>query len=244
MRPIFSLMDDERYQVRSRLEGIQILRSIAQSGAVVTAHAGQGPVFTLTTLLDVDVDNDRLYLDVGQDIVVNRRLLESSQVLCVSTQDRVRVQFYADPLELGEFEDRPAFVAKIPDRVMKLQRREYFRVLTPIAHPLLCHFSEVASAVKLPVHDIGLGGLCVVGVHPELDLKVGAIHNACRLDLPDLGMVSVNLEVRNFHDMALRNGTHTRLTGMQFQRLNGTAQNQIQRYVSMLERDHRLRAAE
>jgi c-di-GMP-binding flagellar brake protein YcgR len=244
MRPSYSLMDDERYHVRARLEVLQILRTIAQSGSVMTAYAGQGQIFTQTTLLAVDSEAQLIYLEVSQDESINRRLLQSAQVLCVSAQDRVKVQFYADQLELSDFDDGPAFRARMPDWVMKLQRREYFRVVTPIAHPLLCQFTPLGPGVALPVHDIGLGGICVAGTHPQINLDVGTLHRSCKLDLPDTGPVTVDLEVRNFHDLVRKNGSHSRLTGFQFQKLTGTAQNLIQRFVSKLERDRRLREAD
>jgi c-di-GMP-binding flagellar brake protein YcgR len=236
-------MDDARYHVRARLEVLQILRSIAKSGSVISAHAGQGPSFILTTLLAVDADAGCIYLDVGQDEAVNRRLTTSSQVLCVSTQDRVKIQFYADQLELSDFDNRPAFRAKLPDWLMKLQRREYFRVVTPIANPVICQFASLGAGVTLPVHDIGLGGLCVVGIHSEINLDIGTLHPACQLDLPEVGSVMIDLGVRSFHDMVLKNALRNRLTGMQFLRLIGNAQNLIQRYVSKLERDRHLREA-
>ncbi len=236
-------MDDERFHVRARLEVIQILRSIAESGAIVSAYAGQGPDFALTTLLAVDADARQVLFELGQDESVNRKLLASDQVLCVSTCDRVKVQFYADHLERREFNGRPAFFAPLPTWVMKLQRREYFRVVTPMASPLMCQFVQIGPNVALPVHDIGLGGLCLNGSRADLILEVGTTYPGCRMDLPDFGTMFVDVEVRNFHDLLLKNGSHSRRTGLNFLRQTGTAQNQLQRYVSKLERDRHLRDA-
>jgi flagellar brake protein len=236
-------MDDARYHVRARLEVLQILRSIVKAGSVISAYAGQGQTFILTTLLAIDADTGWIYLDVGQDEAANRRLTTSSQVLCVSTQDRVKIQFYADQLELSDFDGLPAFRAKLPDWLMKLQRREYFRVQTPIAHPLICQFSPLNAEAALPVHNIGLGGLCVVGAHPEVNLDVGTVHPSCQLELAEIGSVTIDMGVRSFHDVLLKNGSRNRLTGLQFLKLTGNAQNLIQRYVSKLERERHLREA-
>jgi c-di-GMP-binding flagellar brake protein YcgR len=237
-------MDDERFHVHARLEVLQILRAIAQTGSVISMHADRGPTFALSTLLAVDADTGCMYLDAGKDNAVNQRLIASSQVLCVSSQDRVKIQFYADLLEVVEFDQRPAFQAKLPDWLMKLQRRDYFRVATPIANPVMCQFPLSGPDVALALRDIGLGGMCVIGTHTQVNLEVGTVHSSCRLDLPEIGMVTLGIRVQNFHEATLKNGLSNRLTGLQFLKLTGSAQNLIQRYVSKLERDRRLLDAE
>ena len=59
---------------------------------------------------------------------LNERLLHGREVSVVSSQDGVRVQFTTDRVAAVSFEGRLAFRLPLPDTIMKLQRREYYRL--------------------------------------------------------------------------------------------------------------------
>lgn len=211
-----------------------------KAGALVTAYFGGGKDFVVTALLDVDVDNGQILLDGGSNAQLNERLLRSQKLTLISSQDGVKVQFAIPRVAATSFEGRLAFQIPFPDHLLKLQRREYYRLPAPLVHPLKCRIpvadGETADTV---VGDISLGGVSLMGEHPQLKLDAGQVFENCRIVLPDIGTITAKLAVRNSFPITLKNGAVTRRTGCAFVELSPNQEAMIQRYIIRLERERR-----
>jgi len=235
-----SAPDDGRYLVHSRVEIAFILRAIMKSGALVTAYFGRGKDFVVTALLNVDVERGQVLLDSGSNAQLNERLLRGQQLTLISSQDGVKVQFDIQRVEATSFEGRLAFQIPFPDSLLKLQRREYYRLPAPLVHPLKCQIPLAdGETADTTVGDISLGGVSLMGEHPRLQLESGQLYESCRIVLPEVGTVTANLAVRNSFPVTLRNGAVTRRTGCAFVELSPNQEAMIQRYIIRLERDRR-----
>jgi c-di-GMP-binding flagellar brake protein YcgR len=232
--------DYSKYLIHSKKEIQHILRAVMQQNELVSAHFDHGKHFMLTAILAVDPERDALILDYGPEEVLNRRILESDKILFVTSQDRVKVQFAADRIEATRFGDRPAFQVKLPASLLKLQRREYYRLDTPIAKPLKCIVPlEGGLKVELPIVDISIGGIGVVVRVDEFVPRSGAVFQGCRFDLPDIGTIVTALETRTVFDVVVKGGVETRRVGFQFVNLPNNMQSMVQRYIVKLERERR-----
>ena len=232
--------DDGRYLVHSRVEIAFILRAIVKSGALVTAYFGPGKDFIVTALLDIDLDGGQILLDSGSNTQLNERLLRGQQLTLVSSQDGVKVQFGTQRVEAASFEGRLAFQIPFPDRLLKLQRREYYRLPAPLIRPLKCQVPLAdEETVDTIVGDISLGGVSLMGEHPRLKLETGQLFEGCRILLPDIGTITAKLGVRNSFPVTMKNGAVTRRTGCAFVELSPNQQAMIQRYIIRLERERR-----
>jgi c-di-GMP-binding flagellar brake protein YcgR len=243
-------LDDSRYRVHSRVEVASVLRAIMNAGALITAYFGHGKDFVVTAILGVDAEHGRVVVDSGSNAQVNERLLRDQQLTLVSTQDGVKVEFHVEHVEATTFEGRMAFQIPFPDSLLKLQRREYYRLLAPLLHPLKCQIplavpggaNAVAGnnrVVETTVADISLGGVSLMGEHLGLKLEVGQLFEGCRIVLPEVGTITAKLAVRNSFPVTLKNGTVTRRTGCAFVDLPPSQEAVIQRYINKLERERR-----
>jgi len=232
--------DYSKYLVHSKKEVQYILRAVMQKKELVSAHFDHGKHFMLTAVLAVDPERDVLLLDYGPDEVLNRRILESDKIIFVTSQDRVKVQFTADRIEATRLNDRPAFRVKLPPALLKLQRREYYRLETPIANPLKCVVPlEGDRKVELSIVDISIGGIGAVVPATELELESGVVFQGCRFVLPDIGTIVAALETRTVFEVSLKSGVETRRVGFQFVNLPNNMQSMIQRYIVKIERERR-----
>ena len=59
--------------------------------------------------------------------------------------------------------------------------------------------------------------------------------------LPDLGIVTARLQVRNVFEITNRNGIRMLRAGCQFMGLSGNASSMIQRYILKIERERSAR---
>jgi c-di-GMP-binding flagellar brake protein YcgR len=236
--------DEGRFRIHSRVEIAYILRSLMKSNALVTAYFGSGKDFVVTAVLEVD-DRGFVVLDSGSNPELNERLLRSGAVDVMSTQDGVRVQFASRDVQPVSFEGRLAFRLPLPDSLLKLQRREFYRLPTPLVQPLKCEFtSPQGERYELPLADISLGGVCLVGEAAGFTLESGVELDGCRITLPDVGMLQTRLCVRNCYTVTLKNGVQSRRTGCEFVKLGPQQEAMVQRYIMRLERERRARHAD
>jgi len=163
----------------------------------------------------------------------------------VSSQDGVKVEFDVEQVEAASFEGRLAFSLPFPDSLIKLQRREFFRLSAPLLNPLKCQIPIPGGiTVDAVVGDISLGGISLMGEHKSLELQLGTIYENCRILLPELGVIQTKLMVRNSFPMTMRNGAVIKRTGCAFLDLPSNQQALIQRYIIRLERDRRAKLSE
>ena len=237
------LGDLTKYLVHSKTEIIYLLRAIAQKTELVTAYFNQGRDFFLTSLLAVEPDH--VMLDYGANEALNRKILESKKVVFLTSLDRIRVQFTASHIESTSFGGRPAFRIPLPDSVLKLQRREYYRIATPITAPLVCEIPLAdGSRIDASIVDISVGGVGILGCPPGLVLEEGVIYPGCRISLPEIGEIVTDVQVRSIVDVTLRSGQPSRRWGCQFVNLPANMQVLLQRYIIRLERERRARMIE
>jgi c-di-GMP-binding flagellar brake protein YcgR len=219
------------------VEIVQVLRALAKSSELVTAYFEHGQQFFLTSVVGVEPGGDALFLDYGIDAEINRRALQASRVVFVTSQDRVKVQFATGPLQAVEFNGRPTFRTQLPTSLLKLQRREYYRLATPLRAPLSCVIPAADGSIEASVTDISVGGVGVSGFPPAHPLAPGNQYAGCRMALPGEGALLTTLEVRSVQDVTLRSGTVVKRAGCRFVGLPASQQAMIQRYITRVERE-------
>ena len=154
------------------------------------------------------------------------------------------MQFTTDRVAAVSFEGRLAFRLPLPDTIMKLQRREYYRLATPVVHPLKCEIAGPdGKRFELALADISLGGVCLVGQPAGFSFEPGMALEDCRIDLPEIGAIRAGLCVRNSYVVTLKNGVTSHRTGCEFVKLGSQQEAMVQRYIIRLERERRAKSA-
>jgi c-di-GMP-binding flagellar brake protein YcgR len=249
-RPVkFELMasdDDSRFQLEGRTEIQFLLKAMMKSGDLITAYFNEGNDFLLTALLEVD--DAGLMLDYGASAEMNRKAQAANRLVLIAAHDKVKVQFALPHLKPATHNGRPAFAAPLPERVLRLQRRDYFRLTAPVAQPLKCRLSLIQEdgtrrAIEAQVLDISGGGIAIMSPPSGFEFAVDQVFENCDLELPEIGPVRSGLRVRNVFEVTLRNGAKVKRSGCQFVGLPGNMLNRIERYIMRVERERKARGA-
>lgn len=239
--------DYSQFLLYSRAEILAVLRTLVQKGSMITVHFDQGRSFLLTTVLALNSDRGEMTLDLGSDNDMNQRALEADKLIFTTLIDKVKIQFSLAGLTTTPIDGRLAFVGKLPERLLRLQRREFFRLSTPIANPIKINAQfrradGTVLPVELPLLDISGGG---VGLMVALELapafQRGDVLSDCRIALPDEGLVLVTLSVRNQFDVATRSGSRYARVGCEYVDLSAQRLAVIQRYITRIERERKAR---
>ena len=232
--PVDAVGDDERFRIRSRMEIASVLRAVADAREIVTAQFGGANDFVVTAVLGVDLAAGYVILDYGADEAAMQRLLRAERLRFATQLDHVRVSFQAGAAVAATYEDGPAFVVAIPDVVMRMQRRDAYRLKIPLGRPLMCSIPAQDAggrATSVRVRDICVGGVGLAEYGKDLVVAVGVIWPGCRIELPGLGTLTADLEV-----MFAGEGD-VRRCGCRFRNLRLPMANLIQRYITRVERE-------
>lgn len=238
---LLSSEDANRYLVRHAGEIERILRDVMQDKSIVAAYGENGKDFLLTSIIALDPKLDALYLGYGSDERLNAQLLDARNATFATTHDQVRVQFSCTRVERVVHGHEPAFRVPLPRELLRLQRREYYRLVTSVVNPVKCLINTEQGMLEALVVDISIGGVGVLAYQESGELSAGETYHGCRLSLPGSGEFALSLAVCTTFEITLKNGRHTHRAGCHFIDLPASVETEIQRYIIRVDRERRTR---
>lgn len=238
--PLPGSIDPHQYCVESRAEVLALLREISARHTLVTIGFGEDGGYMVTTLLEVNAEFEELVFEATVDLPVLERLLAARYITGETMLDSVRIAFSTGRAEAVQREGMDAFRVRIPEAMVRLQRRDAFRISTPQEPPLLCRVRLPADPdhpLQLRVSDLSVSGLSLhlEGHELNLGLEPGMTLMDCHLELPGTGTVRGSLEVVHVQATGAH-GSGRRIVGCRFIGLPGPTQTLLQRHVIRLER--------
>jgi len=236
--------EDERFLVRNALQIRQLIRQLIDQRSLINAHIGGRDQHFPTAILELDEDQDSLVLDGSPLESANRAAEAAGDLLCFAQLEKVLVRFHVQGLQRVNSGPHVAFRADLPEELVHLQRREMYRLETPITdspHLLLPIGADgSAEPLSLRVVDISGGGLAVT-VPQESSLFALQRFYEVELNIPEGPQMQVGLVVCNMREQRLANGSEIRRVGMRFDRMPRGADSAIQRYIFRIDRQRSAR---
>lgn len=234
---LFSNDQENEYLITNPKEIVSILHTIAQRKSRVAMYYNEGNSMVLTMVLAADETG--LWVDAASNPLDNRHIERSNRIVFVSTHNQAKVQFVTTSTILGMFENAPAFHIDLPRKLLRLQRRDYYRLVTPETQALKCIIRPVPGKSNIQhevtVMDISIGGVALVCEASGIELQPGMIYEHCQIELPDVGTVEATIEVKNTFEVTDRSGHVKRRAGCVFVKPSGQATILLQRYVAQMQ---------
>lgn len=241
-----SLENWHDYEVESPREIVALLRSLRDKNQLVHMLINGGHDACVSSILEVDTDNDLVILDKPADREQYRRLLGARRVAFETSLDKIRIMFSTGHMDEATYMGGAALCVPIPETLVRLQRREYYRMPTPVTNPVRVTIPMppvLGGAQTFPIADISCGGIAVLDNRLQLGSTIGATFDNCKIELPDTGTVTATLQIRNLLDMTLLNSKTNRRVGCEFINLSRGNLAMVQRYITALERERNARFA-
>lgn len=230
-------MDEFRVSHPSEVQAL--LRRVSEGNVLVQLCAPDGAVYACT-LWAVDAQQRRLSFDADPKHPQVRSLIDSGEVTAMAYLDSVKLQFDLRGLVLVHGRDSSALQSGWPEAMYRFQRRESFRVkprheaLAHVRHPNL---PEVSLALR--VLDVSVGGCALA-----LPADVPAIGAGLRIEDARIELDAETRFVASLHVQHVSGGFGNTMgqvrLGCAFDRLDGTAQRALQRFVDLTQRRHKL----
>ena len=232
------------YFLRNRMEILRILRTLEKRRTSVTLYLDEGTQFWLSSIVAVDEESGLIFVEPSNQTTLNDFASKAKHATLSATLDRVKIQIRLNSLSVSNIAGKAVFSAPLPENLLRLQRREFFRLETPLAYPLRCKIAtnhdERIEVFNLALFDISGGGLSLIGkVEHAEKFSLGELFKDCRLEIPGESVLSVNLQIQEILKIALPNGDHQLRLGCEFVNLPGTRLTMIERYITRLERERK-----
>jgi c-di-GMP-binding flagellar brake protein YcgR len=234
---LFSRDEENEYLITNPKEIVSILHDIAHRKSRVALYYNEGISMVLTLVLSADENG--VWIDAASNPLDNRLIERSKRIIFVSTHNQAKVQFVADDVVLGTYEDSPAFSMGLPKKLLRLQRRDYFRLVTPESNAPKCIIHTVPEQShiqrEITIMDISIGGVALVCEASGIELQPGMVYEHCQIELPEIGTVEATIEVKNSLEITDRNGKVKRRAGCVFVKPDGKTTMLLQRYVAQMQ---------
>lgn len=192
----------------------------------------------VTEILNIDWSSGLMWLGTPYDKSLSSHCNASTAYIMVSFPDGVKVQFAGVGILQSQYQGAEALRVAIPKTIVRLQRRNYFRVMAD---------EELNAQVKLDIPstqgpitliDISLAGCGLLMDGVQSQHQAGEVIKDVRLTLPDgEGSMLVELTVRNIKHMA-DNPDMVQL-GCEMKSLDRGAERRLQRFLLATERRQR-----
>jgi c-di-GMP-binding flagellar brake protein YcgR len=226
---------------------VALLRQIAEKNQLIRMLIKGEADVCVTSILDVDPDTNTMVLDRPVSREQIERMVVAGTVRCETSLDKIRILFGADGLREISYDGGTAVRANIPASLIRLQRREFYRMATPVSNPVRVTIplaAELGGKLEtFPLADISCGGIAILDNKQVLGTTIGETYIGCRLELPEIGPVMTSLQVRNSLDLTLLNNKTNRRLGCQFVDISRGNLAAVQRYITKLERERNARLA-
>lgn len=233
-----NIENTEKYLLHSRGEIIQKLKMLAKDHCLITAHFNAGQESLITAVIDVLREKELLALDYGSNENINQKLLKADRVVFKTQHNGITAQFSARSVIKAKLKGQPVFAVALPEDLLWVQRREYYRIRVPLGMPIECHYTDDEGETRTHrIIDISSGGVALADPDYAFDLEDaagGVLHN-CRITLPEHGDGLVSLEIRNQLPLNFDDPGAGQRIGCSFVSIGSDFEANIQRYIHYIE---------
>lgn len=217
-----------------------LLQELCKRQVALSLHLDNSELYSTSSVVAVDLQRQQLQLDASAAQAVNACLSRGQPVHVHAQLDKVDVRFVLPRLDASGLTGDKLFTAGFPTRLLYLQRRELYRLSTPLMRWPECELwldGDSAASVRLRVADIGPGGMALVHELPPHQLRPGQGLQPCRLHIPDGPMLDMDIRICNERNIiSSSDGRALRRTGVAFENLVPSLQNHLSRYIFALDR--------
>jgi c-di-GMP-binding flagellar brake protein YcgR len=242
---LIDIPENEEFLVHTRASIVALLRQLMRQNDPIIAVFSDGEETLTTTVLHVNNEKGLVVLEYGQNPELSRKMLSSRDVLFDIKQNSIILQFTARSVRHARLKGESVFVIPLPDKILRLQRREYYRLDTTSSGGMQCTLTTPYGDKHIyTIEDISVGGLGLVDQSGAIEFVSFQVFNNALVNIDGIGTMTMKLQVRNTHEETNSDGKLINRIGMAFMELTPDQENKLQRYINRQQmEEQRKRAA-
>ncbi|MDP3875695.1 MAG: flagellar brake protein [Methylobacter sp.] len=192
------MSDNSSFLIQNSKQITSHLSLLVKSKCLLSARFGAANESYITTLLGVDEKNNTLILDYANKEYLNQHIVKADKIAFDTEYEGIKIAFSGSSIKKISHKGEPAFIMPIPKSLYWMQRREYYRVKSPLSNPSYCQLIiEGREPVNLQLYDISLTGFAMLNLSKEIsDLLIpGRLLSDCKLILSDKEAGLISFEI-------------------------------------------------
>ncbi|CAA9889926.1 Flagellar brake protein YcgR [Candidatus Methylobacter favarea] len=223
---------------------ISHLSLLFNNKCLISANFGDNNDSFITTIIKIDKKNHSLILDYAPKEYLSQQALNSANTIFKTEYLGIKVTFPVTRLIKTQYEGGPAFIMPIPEVILWIQRREFYRVKSPVSKSSYCRvLLENREPIDLKLYDISLSGFSMLNEAGEIShlLVLNAQFDQCRLVLAEADEDTVSFEIRNVYLINPVKLNKIEKIGCKFTHITSAFESAIQRYMQKIERENKFK---
>ncbi|HEY8037523.1 MAG TPA: flagellar brake protein [Methylobacter sp.] len=234
------MSDTSSFSIQNSKQITSHLSLLVKSKCLLSARFGANNESYITTLLGIDEKNNAVVLDYGPKEDLNQRILNAGKVAFDADYNGIKVSFAGTALKKITHKGDAAFSMPIPKSLYWMQRREYYRVKSPLSKPSYCQLIiQGKKPVNLKLYDISLTGFAMLNVSKEVSelLIPGTSLEQCKLILAEAGEGMISFEICAKYIINPDKLQKIQKIGCKFTKITRPVEEIIQRYMQQIQRE-------
>jgi c-di-GMP-binding flagellar brake protein YcgR len=234
------MSDISSFSIQNSKQITSHLSLLVKSKCLLSARFGANNESYITTLLGIDEKNNAVVLDYGPKEDLNQRILNAGKVAFDADYNGIKVSFAGTALKKISHKGDAAFSMPIPKSLYWMQRREYYRVKSPLSKPSYCQLIiDEKKPVNLKLYDISLTGFAMLNVSKEVSelLIPGNTLEQCKLILSEAGEGMISFEICAKYIINPDKLQKIQKIGCKFTKITRPVEEIIQRYMQQIQRE-------
>ncbi|MDO9140040.1 MAG: flagellar brake protein [Methylobacter sp.] len=216
------------------------LSLLVKSKCLLGACFGAANESYITTLLGVDEKNNAVILDYATKEYLNQHIMRAGKVTFDGEYEGVKVSFSGSEIKKITHKGEDALIMPLPKTLYWMQRREYYRVKSPLSNPSYCQLTLGArDPVNLPLYDISLTGFSMLNQSKEISdlLAPGNLLSGCKLILSEVETGFISFEICAKYIINPDKAQKIQKIGCKFVDLSLHVEEAIQRNMQQIQRN-------
>lgn len=217
---------------------ISHLYLLVKRKCLLAAHFGNNEEFFLTTIIEIDKKNNTIILDYGSKEHLNKRILHSQKINLSTEYSGIPVTFSGARLTKIQYKGEPAFRMPLPASIFWRERREFYRVKSPISKFTYCWLKlSNQERINLNVHDISIAGFSMLNDCNEYFNRLipATRFEQCKLILSETSEDTVSFEICGTTIINPEKSNKIERISCKFTQITPTFETTIQRHIQHIE---------
>lgn len=234
------------YLVKNPKQILLHLKTLANEKCLIAVNFGENHSF-LTVIIDINEKKQIITIDCGPKEYLNKELLSLGIVNCKAEYNGIKVFFEGRGIKKAGKLGQPALSIKIPESIYWIQRRQFYRVRSPLSKNSYCTITFLATeedaeeekTFNFQLYDLSATGFSMLSDTKQLaqQLTPSTEFSNCQLVLDNADQHSISFIVRSKFAINPNKPHKNQRIGCEFINTPAKSESAFFRYMQEIERE-------